>query len=109
MPPQFGWENAFVPLAIGLQPLGDKHPSGDLKCVVEMPWLEKKLHSIDGIAHQPGVRLPSAEDFQEASDWPSTKGRFDEATLLAEIAYVDMGDREVVEESSCQLSFLRVL
>jgi hypothetical protein len=41
----------------------DKHPSGDLKCVVEMPWLEKKLHSIDGIAHQPGVRLPSAEDF----------------------------------------------
>ena len=72
------------------------------------PRLEKKLYPIDGAAHQSGVRLPSAEDFQEASDWPSTKGRFDEATLLAEIAYVDMGDREVVEESSCQSLRLRV-
>jgi hypothetical protein len=50
-----------------------------------MPWLEKKLHSIDGIAHQPGVRLPSPEDFQEASDWPSTKGRFREAALLSKL------------------------
>jgi hypothetical protein len=63
----------------------DKHPGGDLKCVVEVPWLEKKLHSIDGIAHQPGVRLPSPEDFQEASDWPSTKGRFREAALLSKL------------------------
>jgi hypothetical protein len=48
------------------------------------PRLEKKLHPIDGVAHQPGVLLPSAEAFQEASDWPSKdKGRFYEAALLA--------------------------
>jgi hypothetical protein len=35
-------------------------------------WPEMKLHPIDDVAHQPGVLLPSAEAFQEASDWPSS-------------------------------------
>ena len=71
--------------------------------------LEMQLHPIEGVAHQPGVQLPSPEDFQEASDWPSTKGRFQQAALLARITQLETGNREVVEESSCQVCSLRVL
>jgi hypothetical protein len=57
----------------------------------------------------PEFHFPSWEGFQEASDWPSKqKSRFDRSGLFCQKGIGLKADREVVEESSCQLLSLRV-
>jgi hypothetical protein len=98
-------ENDLLSLAIGLLFIYQHHAGADLEHADGVPRLEKKLHPIDGVAHQPGSSTSLIGRFQEASDWPSQqKGRFHEAALLV----INRSNREVVEESSCQSPSLRV-
>jgi hypothetical protein len=111
-PPQmscnFGWENAFLPLVIGLLVVQVQDTGGKSEYAVSVP--ARKVASPDRRC-SPSARCSTSVigRFQEASDWPSTKGRFHEAALLSTKLPTGKSPREVVEESSCQLAPLRVL
>jgi hypothetical protein len=49
------------------------------------PGSKKMLHPSDGVA-SPQFYFPHGEGFQEASDWPSRKGRFHRSGLSSKEA-----------------------